>query len=401
MTVVAAAERSRDPAGAYRALAAGMCTLVIAMGIGRFAYTPLLPGMQAALGFSHEDAGLLASLNFAGYLIGAIAAGFVPRGPLRDRLFRVLLIACVLTTGIMAVTDRFEVLGLARLLSGLVSAALFVFAADMVMRVLARNERPAWIGVHFAGVGLGIALSGALVPPFEQFGGWQGAWLGLAAISILLAVPSWLWLRDDDANEAPAPDQATRQTASVSAFPLSVLALAYFLEGLGYIVSGTFRVTIRQDQAGGGLIGPLAWTVVGLAAAPSCVLAMWVVKRTGFVGALIAAHVLQAIGIAMPALSVSWASAMAGAVLFGGTFMGITTMVVAFGRLLAGARGTQAIGLLTAAFGLGQILGPLLAGWLAERSQSFDSALWVAAAAVLLGAVLLALGALRSRPTAG
>ncbi|MDJ0897130.1 MAG: YbfB/YjiJ family MFS transporter [Alphaproteobacteria bacterium] len=393
----------QDLAGAYRALAAGLCTLVIAMGIGRFAYTPLLPGMQAALGFSHEQAGLLASLNFAGYLVGAIAAGFVPRGRHRTRLFQVLLVACVLTTGVIAATDWLPALGLARLLSGLVSAALFVFSADMVMRVLTAHDRPGWIGVHFAGVGLGIALSGALVPPFEQLGGWQGGWLGLAALSALLAVPAWLWLTDNDASPQPNASQAKPSTSAVpfSVFPLGLLAAAYFLEGLGYIVSGTFLVAILQNQAGGGLIGPLAWTVVGLAAAPSCLLAMWVVKRTGFVGALIAAHVLQAIGIAMPALSVSWASAMAGAVLFGGTFMGITTMVVAFGRLLAGARGTQAIGLLTAAFGLGQILGPLLAGWLAERSQSFDSALWVAAAAVLLGAVLLALGALRSRPTAG
>ena len=389
---------SEEPASIARPLLGGLCTLVIAMGIGRFAYTPILPGMQAALDLSHPDAGLLASLNFVGYLLGALAAGYLPSGPGRTWSFRAALVLSIATTGLMAATAWFAAFGLLRLLSGLVSGALFVWSADVVMRALARNDKASWAGVHFAGVGLGIALTGVLVPYWEGLGGWQGGWLGLAAVSVVFAVPAWLWIRDGRAGQ-PATE-GSAPAATVPSFPLNVLALAYFLEGFGYIVSGTFLVSILQAEAEGSLIGPLAWTVVGLAAAPSCVICALMAERWGYVRVIALAHLLQAVGIVMPMVSNDLGPVVVAAMLFGGTFMGITTMVVAFARRRARGSGARAIGVLTASFGLGQILGPLVAGWLARGSGSFDAALTVAAGAVVLGAVLLGAGALATKPAA-
>ena len=388
-----------DPRAAVtRTLVGGICTLVVAMGIGRFAYTPLLPGMQEALGIGHPGAGLLASLNYLGYMVGALAAGFIPRSPRRIFAFRAALVASVATTALMAATTWFVGFGVLRLLSGIASGGLFVIGADMVSRSLARWQRSHRLGEYFGGVGLGIAATGMLVPLLEGLGGWRAGWIGLAVVAGLCAGPVWLWLHDDAAPAVkPVLQRPTdKPTRDVPNIPFTALLLAYFLEGFGYIVSGTFLVAILWAEGSGGMAGPLAWTAVGLAAVPSCIVWMAIARRWGFVRALVIAHVLQAAGIAMPVVSVAPMASVAAAMLFGGTFMGITTLVIALAQTMGTATSARAVGLLTAAFGLGQILGPVTAGWLA-REGGFDAALVLAAGAVLLGAVVVLLGAVKAR----
>lgn len=387
-------------------LAGGLCTLIIAMGIGRFAYTPILPEMQSALGLSHEQTGLLASLNYLGYLIGALAGGFVAAGPSRTLAFRLSLLLSAATTGLMAASEWFAFWGLLRLASGIISGLLFVFSADMVMRVLAEAGRPRLLGVHFGGVGIGIALSGLLVPALTEAGGWRADWIGLALLALLLALPAAIWLRDGltaereeaSAETSDAQKKPRKALSSTAVLALTILGVAYFLEGAGYVVSGTFLVAILQAEAGEigvlgalGDIGNLAWVMVGLAVAPSCLFWSWAAQRWGEIRAMIAAHLLQAVGIALPLISTALLPSLIAATLFGGTFVGITLLVVAYARKVAPQATALAIGLMTAAFGLGQIIGPLVAGFLAERSGSFDSSLMLSSAAVVLGAGLLLL----------
>ena len=396
-------QRAGDAISLKRTLIGGLCTLIIAMGIGRFSYTPILPEMQAALGLSHEETGLLASLNYLGYLIGALAGGFVTAGATRVHAFRLALLLSAATTGLMAASEWFAFWGLLRLSSGVISGLLFVFSADMVMRVLAEAGKPRLLGVHFGGVGIGIALSGLLVPVLANIGGWQADWIGLGFLSALLALPAMLWLRDEDngakvQNDATdsAEDRERKKLPQAVVLALTILAVAYFLEGLGYVVSGTFLVAILQAEAGDvsalglfGDIGNLAWVMVGLAVAPSCLFWSWAAQRWGEIRAMIAAHLLQAVGIALPLLSTALLPSLIAAALFGGTFVGITLLVVAYARKVAPTASSMAIGLMTAAFGLGQILGPLAAGFLAERSGSFHSSLTLSSMAVVAGAALL------------
>lgn len=392
------------------ALIGGICTLIIAMGIGRFAYTPILPEMQSALGLSHAQTGLLASLNYLGYLIGALTAGYVTSGSARTTAFRLALLLSAATTGLMAASEWFAFWGFLRLSSGIISGLLFVFSADMVMRVLADSGRPRLLGVYFGGVGIGIAVSGLLVPALAHLGGWQADWIGLGLLATLLALPAILWLRDApgssksqvDAN----PGKQQKRLPPAVVYPLTILGLAYFLEGLGYIVSGTFLVAILQDKAGDAIalgifgdMGNLAWVMVGLAVAPSCLIWSWAAQRWGEVRCMIAAHLLQAVGVALPLFSTALLPSLLAATLFGGTFVGITLLVVAYTRKVAPTATAVAIGLMTAAFGLGQILGPLIAGLLAERSGSFDSSLILSSLAVVIGAGLLLL-LLKTTPNA-
>jgi predicted MFS family arabinose efflux permease len=374
------------------ALAGGIAALLIAMGIGRFAYTPLLPAMQQAVGFDDRAAGALASANYAGYLLGALLLTLIPIGSgrlSRTGALRFSLVASIATTAAMAATQSLVAWGALRFLSGLASAAVFVLATAIVHAILSRRGQLHRIGIHFAGVGLGIALSGAVIAQARNLG-WAAGWLLLAALSLVILVPAWIGLHDE---AAPAPAQAVPpQPGEPIRLPVAALVVAYFCEGVGYIVTGTFLVAIARSMP---TLAPWAehlWTVVGLAAAPAAVLWAAAAQRMGRVPALIAAHLLQAIGIVLPAISGAPAAAMVAAILFGVTFVGITALAVSLAATIAPNNTARVIGLVTVAFGIGQIIGPLAGGWLAALTGSFNLALIGAGAVVAVGTLPLLLG---------
>ncbi len=165
--------------------------------------------------------------------------------------------------------------------------------------------------------------------------------------------------------------------------------MSYTLEGIGYIVAGTFLVA-AIEQSSPGWIGSGAWVLVGLAAVPSSALWAGLGRRWSRPTLLAAALLVQAVGIALPALSRSVAAALLSAVLFGATFIGVSTLALATGTQL---RFPRAVALLTAGYSVGQILGPLAAAPLLHHG--YRRALVLAAATVLLSA--LAALALRIR----
>ncbi|MBK3733644.1 YbfB/YjiJ family MFS transporter [Azospirillum brasilense] len=375
-----------------RTLIGGVLVLVVSMGVGRFAFTPILPAMQAATGLGTDAAGLLASLNYLGYFLGALGVGLVPQGAARTAVFRTALIASVTSTAGMGFTDDLTAWAVLRFVSGLASAGLFILGIAMTLDALARAGRESWTGWLYTGVGLGIASSGLFVAVMGDRLGWRGDWLWLGLACLGFGTLSWLWVSDPPrepghtaARSMPAP------TLRPSA-PMILLTLAYFLEGAGYIVTGTFLVAILKTMPETAPLGAAAWMVTGLAAMPSGIVWAAAGRRLGLWRALILAHVVQTVGILLP-ITGSPAAALLSAVLFGGTFVGIVTLSFTLGRHLSGGASARVIGALTAVYGLEQIIGPVPAGLVVARTGSFDSALLGAAAAVLAGALLLAAGA--------
>lgn len=364
----------------------GLAALAVAMGFGRFAYTPLLPWMQAAEGFDHATGGWLAGLNYLGYLAGALLLIGVTRPSLRRQLLEWSLLATVLSTAVMAVTDGVVVWGVARLISGLASAGVFILASAAVVGHLAEHGRPGLAGLHFAGVGIGIALSGVLVGWIAPMQGWRAGWLWLAALGSLLALLAWRWLPPPGAARPAAADGKPARLG----LPMLLLAASYFCEGAGYIVTGTFLVAMARTTPALAPYGELSWTVVGLAAAPSAVLWSMTAARIGQVPALVVAHLVQAVGIVLPVLAPHPALVVASAMLYGGTFIGIVGIALSLGNTLAGGHASRAIAGLTAGYGVGQVLAPPVAGWLTDGTGNFSAALWMAAAAVVLGGALAA-----------
>lgn len=375
-------------------LAGGICALMAAMGIGRFAYTPILPRMQAALPFSDSAAGLLASVNFAGYLAGAMVTIFLsPARGVVTRL-RLSLLVNIVTTAGMGMTDDFRLWAVLRFLSGFSSAGVFVLASGVVLDVLARHRRTTAAGLLYGGVGAGIALTGLTVPLLDRWWGWQGTWLGLAALATLLGGGVWRWLADHHPAGGGGKENRPEQARERSFLPW--LSASYFLEGLGYVVTGTFLVALVQRATGIAGVAAGSWIIVGLAAVPSCTLWAWLARRTGFATALVLAHFAQAAGIALPVLLPNAAGAFGSALLFGGTMLGIVTLALGWGRTLLPHQTSRVVGVLTTAFGAGQILGPAAAGWLAERTSGFSLPLLAAAGVVALGGLLIPAGMLHT-----
>src|SRR5262249_53113109 len=225
-------------------------------------------------------------------------------------------------------------------------------------------------------------------------------WLLLAALSLVILAPAWFGLRDEAAAPAVANAAPSPYPADPIRLPVAALVVAYFCEGVGYIVTGTFLVAIARSMP---TLAPWAddlGPAGGLAAAPAAILWAAAAHRIGRVQALIAAHVLQAIGIVLPALSGAPAAAMLAAILFGVTFVGITALAVSLAAAIAPSNTARVIGLVTVAFGIGQIIGPLAAGWLAAVAGGFDTALIAAGLVVALGALPLPLGLGRRRAVA-
>ncbi len=372
--------------------AAGAAALALAMGVGRFAYTALLPSVQRAFGFDDAAGGLIASANLTGYLVGVLWARRTPPGPPRVALLRSGLVLSVLTTAaVVGAAGLAPWLGL-RFLSGVASGLVFVLVSGAVMEALPPG-RERLSGLLFSGVGVGIALSGA-VAALTLPAGWQVPWLVLGGLAAALALPGLLMAPGEAA--ARPPEVAGGGEDGVT---FGRLAAAYALEGLGYIVSGTFAV--RAVQRSPGLEGwaPWVWVAAGLAAAPSAAVWSAAARRLGARRALVLAFAAQALGMAVPALSTAPWAAVAGALLFGGTFIGIVTVTMELARRLVPHAQVRAIGSLTAVYGVGQAVGPYLAGRLASALGTPVPSVLAASGAVALGAVLLALPVRRRRAT--
>ena len=356
--------------------------LAAGIGVGRFVYTPILPAMREQAGLSAGLAGALATANHLGYLVGALAGILVPSLLRSGRTLRASLIALVASLALMPVAqDGAAWLGL-RFIAGVASAVVFMIAVS-AMLTRPRGHGDHLMGWGFGGVGAGIALSGLLVLVLRSVSDWRMAWLASAALALALTAGAWALAP----TPAPSGDAGPERTTARRWF--SALLAAYSLEGVGYIIAGTFLVAAIQQRAGGA-VGGAAWVVVGLAELPSTALWAWLACRRSAPLLLTTALLVQSVGIALPAVVGGTAPALVSAALFGATFIGIGALAFAIGRHL---RFPRAVAILTTGYSAGQVLGPLVVTPLLRHG--YHQALLVGAGVVLAAAV--AAGVLRVR----
>jgi MFS family permease len=370
----------------------GAAALAVSMGIGRFVYTPILPLMHAQAGLATSAGALLATANYVGYLAGALAGILVPALVRSVLVMRVSIVLLIVTLVLMPVTRDLDVWFGLRLVAGVSTALIFMVAVSGVLSHL-REHGQHLVGWAFGGVGAGIALSGVLVLVVRSAGDWRAAWWAAAGAAIVLSGGAWM-LR---------PEASPVASAVVAVVPRSrrwfaaVLA-SYSLEGVGYIIAGTFLVA-AIDQDAPGWVGSGAWVLVGLAALPSAALWAWLGHRWSRPSLLMALLLIQAVGIALPALISGVAPALLSAVLFGATFIGAVILAVAIGAELQVG---NAVAVLTTGYGVGQITGPLVVTPLI--GHGYHTALLtggVIAAAAALAAGVLRVGYPRNPGAAG
>jgi MFS family permease len=359
---------------------AGLAALAVAMGIGRFAFTPILPMMQQAAGLSVAAGGWLASANYVGYLLGAltvararISAGAAIRGS--------LVVIGLVTLG-MALTGNFTVWLLLRLLAGMASAWVLICVSAWSMERLAQLGRPVLGATVFAGVGTGIAVAGALCLALMRAGqGSKQAWLLLGALTLVVAALVWP-IFVPRRPSAPAAESSHDERGGSAGWPR--LVVCYGIFGFGYIIPATFLPVMAREVIPDPAVFGWSWPVFGAAAAVSTfAAAAWPGahdnRRIWIAGVL-----LMAFGVALPALAPGMAAIIVAALSVGGTFMVVTMAGMQEARRVAGTRARGLMAAMTAAFALGQIAGPLLVSGLADLRGGFSVAL--AFAAVLLAA---------------
>lgn len=364
---------------------AGMVALAVAQGIGRFVYTPILPGMMEGLHLTPADAGWIASANYLGYLIGAFAAaGDWAHGRERLLMFAGLAATAVLA-GLMGLNETMAAFLLIRFLAGLASAFVMVFMASIVFSHLAEAGRGDLQALHFGGVGVGIAVSSALLAILvSEHADWAAGWLWSGALSAVgLVVVMLLAGSATPANGVDGPEPALPKDRS-----LAKMIVAYGLFGFGYVVTATFLVAIVRQGGGGRVFEATVWMVAGLAGFPSTWFWQKLAGRIGLYAAYAATCLIEVVGVTASVAVKGAAGPLIAGVLLGGTFIAITALGIQMGRLLAPRAPRRIFAVMTAAFGLGQIVGPIAAGLLAQASGNYTLASIMAAAALLASGII-------------
>jgi len=341
---------------------AGLLSLAAAMGIGRFAFTPMLPLMLREDLLDVAQGGWLAAANYAGYLAGALTAS---RLPLRSGALTIVgLLATAASTAAMALPLPLLWLPL-RFLAGATSAWVFVATSVWCLGALAGRGATRASGWVFAGVGVGIALTGTHCLVASAAGvRSQPLWLQLGGLALMLALPVWWVIARRETVGAETPPVGRRDVAA--GHGNRGVVVCYGVMGFGYILPATFLPVLARSVVDDPRLFGLAWPLFGATAALSTLLAAGLMRGATRLRTWAACQLLMAVGVLLPALRQDAGTIAASALLVGGTFMVITLACVQEMRARAAtpARAASLVGSVTAAFACGQIAGPVVSALL-------------------------------------
>ncbi len=366
-------------------LLAGILSIVISLGIARFAFTSLLPSMlDDFLGLT--SAGILASLNFAGYLLGAIFTIFLKEINSKVKYFRLGLVLSVLTTFILATTTNEYVWLVARVIAGFGSALLFLIASSLVMLKLNLKEKTKAMGIHFSGIGFAIVISELISQYILKTETWQEVWLTLSILAFVLSFYV-VYILSFEKVDVSLPKQ--KVSKSIFSSYVVLLIVAYFTEGIGFVVQGTFLPDIINSLEGLEGYGNLAWLIVGFAGIPSSIIWMRLADKYNYLDIIMLAMGLQIFGMLIPTFSSNIYLNLLSGVFYGGTFIGLVALFMNLAGKLAKNNPVILMGSMTTAYGIGQVSAPLYSVWLNSYFGNYNSTLYVTASIVFLGIILL------------
>lgn len=353
---------------------AGLAALAVSQGIGRFAMTPILPVMQEE-GLSLSQGSWLAAANYLGYLIGALSTIWLRLNP--SLAIRGALAAIGVATLAMGLIDGLGAWLALRFLAGVASGWVLVLVSAWTLERLADASRPELAGVLYTGVGTGVAVAGLVCLLGLRA---DANWVALGAIALLAAGVTWGVFSFE--HEPLHHERARGRSGGW------LLILTYGAYGFGYIVPATFLPAMARQIVADPLAFGSAWPVLGVAAAASTLIA----ARIGAANprrVLVICMLLLALGVAAPLFVPGLAGILVCAVLVGATFVTMTLAGMQEARRIYGSGARPVMAAMTAAFAVGQLIGPVLVAFAERLPHGFTIVLVAASAGLLASAAAL------------
>jgi MFS family permease len=376
-------DTTKNPS-ATAAVCIGALSLAGAMGIGRFSLTPIMPLMQQDSSLTLAQGSWLATGNYLGYLAGALICVVLPFRPLSAIRWGAISVGAF--TLAMGLTHAFELWLAFRLGAGIASAFVLVGVSAWAMPILARSGQEQWSGRIFAGVGIGIAFTG-LVSLAAGVGAWGSptTWIVLGIVAVSPAILLWLAPIPDDRSDAPT----TPRPFGIPSRGALIAAACYGAFGYGYIIPATFLPVLARGYIDDPAVFGWIWPVFGTTAAISTLVAARLLGRLSPRRLWRGAQYVLAAGVFAPVPAINAITLLIAALCVGGSFMVITMAGIKEALRLGGASAAQAVGLMTAGFGIGQIAGPLMVGCFAESHNAFAWPSLIAVSVLILSNVVL------------
>lgn len=366
---------------------AGILSIIVGLGVARFVFTSLLPPMLENF-LTITFAGILASINFAGYLSGSIFATLIKDINTKVKYFRLGLIISVLSSFILAFSQNEIVWAVSRVIAGFGSAMVLVVGSAIVMTKLKMENKTKAMGIHFSGIGFSIFTTDLISRAVLYYSGdWHKAWFILAVFAFFVSIYCIYILCFDK----EVKQNVIKHKFDITLFSpfVILLIIAYFTEGVGFVVQATFLPDIINSLEGLQGYGSFTWTLVGLAGIPSCIIWMTLAHKFGSVNIIIIAMLTQIVGILISALTTNVYLNLFSGVLYGGTFVGLVALFMNLGGKLAGKNPVVLMGAFTTSYGIGQVMAPLYSVKLIDIYGNYDSSLYLTAFIVFLGVILL------------
>ena len=363
----------------------GIAALTIAVGIGRFSYTPILPYMISELKLTTTDAGLIASSNYLGYLLGSLIPIF-PQFPKNIRsIFIYSIFISIISLFAMGLTNTFEVFILIRFIHGIFSAFVLILGTSLIVSHVQKKGKIFLGTAHFSGVGLGMALSAIVVSylGFLNFK-WDELWFSIGILAIIL---SFQIIKFTPIQKAEVKYNLKSKHKTNLGF--SLITISYGLYGFGYVAFGTFISTMSRLTPGLEKTEPFVWFVVGITGIPSVFFWNWFGSKIGNDIGLFLANLILGLGVLFSVLINNEFGIFLSCILFGISFVPITSMCLLEGQKRFSGSFIVSTAILTFSFSIGQMIGPYLSGLLTDYYGSFFFSMIISGIVLIFGSLLM------------
>lgn len=374
------------PKQAYKQLVLSMLALMIAMSISRFAYTPILPFMQQDTSMNNQNAGLLATFNYLGYLIGAIIPMFIT---IKSKVFdlKLYVMINVISVIFMGFSEHFLIWSVLRIIAGITSGTIFVLASNVALEAIRMANKQSISGILYSAVGIGIFSSSIFIFLYTQAQTWKATWIILGVVALMAGIIILTSMKDNPSISIHTTSSNQNQGKALNRAFIIPFSIAYFFEGAGYIVTGTFLVALIKTIPAYADYAALSWMFVGLGAMPATLIWSLFAEKFGYKKTIYSALILQIISVGLPIFSHHMLGLIIASMLFGATFLGLTTLFMSKSQELMYHTNQKLnlVSLLTVIYSVGQMIAPMIAGLLIGDSNNYQLALTFAMVLLILG----------------